>query len=145
MSAVEFEGTNPILRVQDLRASLDYYTGVLGFTKQWGDSSVACVGRGRCHLFLCEGDQGKPGSWVWVGVSDADALLDEYQRTGAEIRHSPTNYEWVYEMQVEDPDGNVLRFGSEPEPGEPRGEWLDMRGERWAPLASGGWRRVEQS
>jgi hypothetical protein len=34
-------------------------------------------------------------------------------------------------MQVEDLDGNVLRFGSEPRPGEPDGEWLDMHGRRW--------------
>ena len=27
----------------------------------------------------------------------------------------PTNFPWALEMQIEDPDGNVLRFGSEPE------------------------------
>jgi len=25
-----------------------------------------------------------------------------------------TNHSWALEFQVEDPDGNVLRFGSEP-------------------------------
>jgi hypothetical protein len=29
-------------------------------------------------------------------------------------------------MQVEDPDGNVLRFGSDSIKGRPYGEWLDM-------------------
>ena len=24
------------------------------------------------------------------------------------------NYSWAYEMRIEDPDGHVLRFGSEP-------------------------------
>jgi hypothetical protein len=34
-------------------------------------------------------------------------------------------------MQIEDFDGNVLRIGSDPRPGEPGGEWLDMYGRRW--------------
>jgi hypothetical protein len=38
---------------------------------------------------------------------------------------------WALEMQVEDLDGNVLRIGSDPRPGEPDGEWLDMHGRRW--------------
>jgi len=33
---------------------------------------------------------------------------------GVSIRLEPTNYLWALEMHVEDPDGNVLRFGSEP-------------------------------
>lgn len=36
-------------------------------------------------------------------------------------------------MQVEDLDGNVLRFGSEPIAGAPFGEWLDMHGRIWPP------------
>jgi hypothetical protein len=74
---------------------------------------------------------------VWIGVSDAGALHEEYRRRGAKIRHAPTNYSWAYEMQVEDPDGNVLRMGSEPLEGEPDGEWLDMRGRRWVRRAEG--------
>ena len=26
----------------------------------------------------------------------------------------PTNYSWAYEFKIQDPDGHVLRFGSEP-------------------------------
>jgi hypothetical protein len=36
-------------------------------------------------------------------------------------------------MQVEDLDGNVLRFGSDPIKGQPYGEWLDMNGRLWPP------------
>jgi catechol 2,3-dioxygenase-like lactoylglutathione lyase family enzyme len=129
---VVFEGAAPILRVRDLEASVEYYVRVLGFAVDWQEPAVlASVSRGRCTVFLCEGDQGHAGGWVWVGVADARALHEEYARRGARIRHPPTNYAWALEMQVEDLDGNVLRMGSEPDEGAPAGEWLDMLGNRW--------------
>jgi len=141
---VAFEGVTPILRVQSLSASVDYYVRVLGFRLDWGEPGVfASISRGRCSIFLCEGDQGHAGSWVWIGVADAAALHEDFRRAGARIRHPPTNYAWAYEMQVEDLDGNVLRFGSEPLADRPLGEWLDMRGDRWV-RATEGWKRVER-
>ncbi len=138
---VGFEGMTPILRVSDVKASVAYYTGVLGFSLDWKNAIFAAVSRDNCHLFLSEGDQGRPGSWVWIGVEDVDALLAEYQSSGAKIRHLPTNYSWACEMQIEDPDGNILRMGSETREGEPIGEWLDMDGVRWIPTSDGGWTR----
>jgi hypothetical protein len=32
-------------------------------------------------------------------------------------------------MQAEDPDGNVLRFGSDPKKDEPFGPFMDMHGQ----------------
>lgn len=127
-----FECVAPILRVKSVRAAIDYYVGVLGFQLDWGSGGLfASVSRNRCPIFLSEGDQGHPGTWVWIGVNDVAALEQEYRAAGARIRHPPTNYPWAYEMQVEDPDGNVLRFGSEPITGQPYGEWLDMDGRIW--------------
>ena len=138
---IEFEVTTPILRVGNLAASIEHYTTVLGFHLDWGGpGGFASVSRGRCTVFLCEGDQGHAGGWVWIGVGDAAALHEEYRASGARIRHPPTNYPWAYEMQVEDLDGNVLRMGSEPLPGPTDGEWLDMEGRRWL-KAEDGWKR----
>jgi catechol 2,3-dioxygenase-like lactoylglutathione lyase family enzyme len=137
---VEFEGVTPILRVANIAASVEYYVTVLGFKEQWfHDTEFASICRGSCNLFLCQGDQGNPGTWVWIGVSNVQALLEEYQAKGAKIRHPPTNYPWALEMQVEDLDGNVLRMGSEPKD-ESFGEWLDMRGDRWEKLPDGKWK-----
>ena len=47
------------------------------------------------------------------------------------------------EEQIEDLDGNVLRFGSDIKAGEPFGEWLDMRGVSWKHEPGGGWTRGE--
>ena len=133
---------NPILRVEKLAASIEYYVAKLGFKVDWQTPIFACVSRGRCHIFLSEGDQGHRGSWVWIGVEDAEALHNEYRAKGARIRHPPTNYEWAYEMQVEDPDGNVLRLGSDQKHDQPCGEWLDMHGTRWERSSDGQWTRV---
>jgi len=126
-----FGGVTPVLRVRDVGASRDYYVQVLGFRVDFQNRDFVAVSRGQCHVFLCEGDQGNPGSWVWIDGRNVDALYEEYKASGAKIRHPPTNYSWALEMQVEDLDGNVLRFGSDPRAGEPDGEWLDMHGRRW--------------
>src|SRR5450432_2469384 len=124
-----FEGATPIFCVASVRASIEYYVNALGFKIDWkAGPGFASVSRDRCHLFLCEEDQGHPGTWTWIGVSDADSLAAEYRGRGARVRHPPANYPWAYEMQVEDLDGNVLRFGSDPKKDEPFGVFLDMHG-----------------
>ncbi|MGH7474960.1 MAG: glyoxalase superfamily protein [Longimicrobiales bacterium] len=142
--AVQFGGVTPILRVSDFDRSVAYYVDALGFSLVWQDGRFGCVTRGQTCLMLSEGSQGCSSTWVWVGVSDADALHDELRARGATIRHPPTNYPWgSREVHVFDPDGHVLRFGSESQAGEPLGEWLDEGGTRWLPQPDGSWRRVE--
>ncbi len=144
-AAVAFEGVTPILRVLSLSASLEYYVEVLGFKIDWQHPAlIASVSRDRCHIMLSEGDQGNPGSWVWIGVEDVEPLFEEYTSKGAKIRNRPTNYEWAYEMQIEDPDGNVLRMGSDPKPDQPIGPWRDMRGDLWVKSPGGGYTRIER-
>ena len=73
VSATAFGGVTPILRVQSLSISIDYYVTVLGFKLDWHEPGImASVSRDRCSLMLCEGDQGNPGSWVWIGVGDVE-------------------------------------------------------------------------
>lgn len=125
-STVTVENAIPILRVRSVQASIDYYVKVLGFEVDWHvEGSTASVSRDGHSIMLVEGSQGHPGTWVWIGVSDAATLFDEIRAKGATIRLAPTNFPWVYEMQVEDPDGHVLRFGSDPLEDEPFGDWID--------------------
>jgi catechol 2,3-dioxygenase-like lactoylglutathione lyase family enzyme len=141
---IAFGGVTPVLRVRDLSVSTDYYVRVLGFKVDFQTPGFVSVSRGRCCLFLCEGDQGNPGSWVWIDAKDVEAVHEEYRGSGAKIRNPPTNYLWALEMQVEDPDGNVLRLGSDPRHDEPTGDWLDMRGNRWSATSEGGWVKKER-
>ena len=111
----KFEHADPILRVSEMAASLNYYVDTLGFSAaEWGTAAFTSVNRDGAGIYLCAGGQGQPGTWVWIGVEDVGVLYEEYKMSGARIRRAPANYVWAYEMQVEDPDGHVLRFGSEP-------------------------------
>ena len=110
-----FECANPILRVADMGRSVHYYVDVLGFRNaEWGNDEFTCVTRDAAGIYLCRGAQGQPGTWVWVGVEDVEVLFAEYQARGAMIYQAPQSFPWAYEMRIEDPDGHILRFGSEP-------------------------------
>jgi predicted enzyme related to lactoylglutathione lyase len=110
------ECIDPILRVEDMARSVRYYTEVLGFENApWGTDEFTHVGRDGRGIYLCRRGQGNPGTWVWIGVDDVRALHRAYRERGAIIRREPKNEPWALEMQIEDPDGHVLRFGSEPE------------------------------
>ena len=110
------EMIDPILCVGDLDRAVGYYTDVLGFDPpQWNTGDFTAVSLRGNGIYLAKGGQGQPGTWVWVGVGDVRALYDLYRSRDAIIRMPPTNTSWALEMRIEDPDGNVLRFGSDPD------------------------------
>jgi predicted enzyme related to lactoylglutathione lyase len=112
---LRFECCNPILRVENMQAALQFYVGMLDFENApWGNEDFTCVTNGRVGIYLCRGDQGRGRAWVWVGVEDAAKLHDTLKARGVKIKLPPTNFSWALEMQIEDFDGNVLRFGSDP-------------------------------
>jgi len=112
---VRFENSQPILRVENMEASLRFYVGILGFKNaDWGNSDFTSINRDSAVLYLCRGAQGRGGAWVWMGVEDAQKLHDQLKAQGVPVRMPLTNHSWALEFQVEDPDGNVLRLGSEP-------------------------------
>jgi catechol 2,3-dioxygenase-like lactoylglutathione lyase family enzyme len=111
---VYFENSQPILRVDNIPASLRFYVDQLGFENvKWGTDEFTCISRDRAAIYLCKKEQGRGGAWVWIGVDDVKRLHEEFKARGVGIRLPPTSRPWAVEMQVEDLDGNVLRFGSE--------------------------------
>lgn len=115
------ENITPILYVQDMSRSLAFYVDILGFKKaEWGDENFTSVGRDNSGLYLCNGGQGNPGTWIWIGFDgDVFSLHQQLISKGVTIKLPPTNFSWAYEMRVEDPDGHILRFGTDPNDKEP--------------------------
>ena len=113
---VHFEGSAPILRVENMPAALHFYLDLLGFKNvHWGTDEFTSISRDQAHIYLCRGGQGLGKAWVWIGVEDAAKLHEEVRARGVSVRMPPTNFSWALEMHLEDPDGNVLRFGSDPQ------------------------------
>jgi hypothetical protein len=108
-------GITPILYASDFGRTMEYFVEKLGFRKLWDwgtPPTFGAVARDHAEIFLCEGNQGGPGTWMSVFVEDVDDLHEDFTRRGAVIRSGPVNEPWgMREMLVECPDGHVLRFG----------------------------------
>ena len=62
-SPVRFEGSAPILRVENMEASLHFYVDLLGFTNaDWGGDDFTNVRRDDAGIYLCLRGQGRGGS-----------------------------------------------------------------------------------
>ena len=102
-----FEGASPILPVADLKESIKYYVRVLGFKLNWETPVFAQVSRGKCHIMLAESDQGHPGTWVWIGVGDAELLFEEYCAKRDRIRFFFFKQKTAYEIRRRDWSSDV--------------------------------------
>lgn len=114
LPGIVIENSCPILRVEDLELSIRFYRDQLGFDVDWREAGNAGLSRDGGRLMVCERGQGHPGTWVWIGVDDAAALLSEFEARAVTIARALEDYPWAREFTVADPDGHMLRFGSEP-------------------------------
>src|SRR5438046_7125927 len=70
-SRIYYEGSQPILRVENMEAALRFYVDVLGFSNaHWGTDEFTSVNRDQAGIYLCCGGQGRGAAWVWLGVDD---------------------------------------------------------------------------
>jgi predicted lactoylglutathione lyase len=118
------ENIQPILSVKNIEASRVFYIELLGFQEApWGDDNFTSVSRDNCGIYLCKGVQGNTGTWIWIGFDgDILALHDQFRSKGIKIIQPSVNYSWAMEMRIEDPDGHVLRFGTDPNNNKPFSE-----------------------
>ena len=107
------------LNVRSVQDSIRYYVDVLGFKVDGDAPDYASVSLDRHAIMYCQAGQGHSGTWIWIGVENVESLFQRYTAKGAKILQTLTNYRWAYEMRIEDPDGHVLRFGSEPRDDQP--------------------------
>lgn len=118
---IRIEGTQPILSVSDMKQSLHFYCDILGFNAaEWGSENFTSVNKDGGGIYLCKGAQGQPGTWVWVGFDgDINMFYSYLLSHNVTVLHPPVNYSWAQELQLQDPDGHILRFGKEPDTAQP--------------------------
>ena len=112
----QVECTVPVLSVRALAKSIQFYTETLGFKLDWGGgqgSGICSVSRDGHALMLQQWEEKSAPVWVWIGLKNA-GLFEEFRSKGVRVLQEPQNHAWAYEMKFEDPDGNVLWFGTEP-------------------------------
>ena len=123
----QFLACAPYFVVRNLRKSLDYYCGVLGFIRPelWGEPpTFAMPHRDGMTFMLYEGDAGttpipnlnKGGYWdAYIWVRDLDALFDEFKAAGAAFEYETLVREEYgnKEFAVTDPDGYMIAFGQQ--------------------------------
>jgi predicted enzyme related to lactoylglutathione lyase len=117
----------PVLIVDNVAATADYYRDVLGFAydRLWGDPPSFCMVR-RAGIIVMLSHLGgtdavRPNSAVdpereawdaYIWVSDADALHAEFAARGAKITRDPcTQVYGCRDFDIEDLNGYRLCFG----------------------------------
>lgn len=120
----------PHFFVKDLRAAVDHYHEVFGFTKPslWGDPpGFAMPSRDGFIVMLNQVDDIEPrpnglkdcwDAYFWcVGV---DELFEDFRRRGATVAYEPADQELygMREFAVRDLDGYLLAFAEDLHPEE---------------------------
>lgn len=117
-----FVRTRLVLAVRNLQASTDYWIGVLGCNRDFGDGTDgwSFLSRDGFSVMLGECPDERPASELgnhsyvaYVTVDDVDSLYTELEGRGAIILSTPESKPWgMREFGVQTPDGHRIQFGS---------------------------------
>lgn len=117
---LEYQNATPMLRVGDYQRAKAFYMDVLGF-KQIEEAGEPEAGfgifrAGTAQIFLHSWD-GPGEAWdnwrAYFYVPDMEGLTAHLQAHGASFK-GPTVTEYgMREVEVTDPDGNILCFGQD--------------------------------
>ena len=114
----------PLLRCNDLKEAIAFYTNVLDFTLKYSDEAnnewaIELVNN-DAEILLASRD-GTPRIAIIVRVDDVDALFKKYVERGlivpnnpdSPVHNGPIDQTWgMREFYVNDPNGNTLRFST---------------------------------
>lgn len=109
----------PSLTVDDLKASLRFYTEVLGFIvgERWEDNGVlrgVMLRAGACQIGLSQDDWSKGrdrqkgvGFRIWCTTAqDVDQIAERIRAAGGKLTEGPTTPSWGgRSLSIDDPDG----------------------------------------
>lgn len=114
----------PLLRCNDLKEAIAFYTKVLDFTLKYpeeaDDEWVVTLSNNSAEILLSSID-GTPRVAIIVMADDVDALFKKYIDRGlivpnnpdSPVHNNPIDQTWgLREFYVNDPFGNTLRFAT---------------------------------
>jgi hypothetical protein len=84
-----FECLIPILNVKNFARVGGLLRQPAGFQQEMGlgrSADLRLRDARQIEIFFSERRQGQPGTWISIFVEDADALHEEYKKSGAIIR-----------------------------------------------------------
>jgi catechol 2,3-dioxygenase-like lactoylglutathione lyase family enzyme len=118
---MKYQSAVPVIATADVRSTIDYYTGVLGFSEHFvfGDPPVyAGVERDGVLLYITldqkmaatlKSSGLHPDVFLWV--EDVDHVFKEHQRRGARIVEEIADRAWdARQYVIEDPNGYRLKI-----------------------------------
>ncbi len=130
MGTTEFRAIEPVLMVEDIERTRQYYCDLLGFTEvhswadddqrvqyldlAWRDAHVHIQGPGhplRADIPWPEPGARGAGVVLTAEVDDVDESYLQIKEKGVKMRAPPETYPWgARAFLLEDPDGYVWRF-----------------------------------
>ncbi len=115
---MKIHGSATTFQVSDVRASLKFYTDILGFSErfQFGDYAGVEYGDVQIHLSGPKATNkrlvGQGG--IYIFCDDVDSYYKEITSKGVSVQVPPKDYEYgMRDFVIEDPDGNLLGVGQE--------------------------------
>jgi hypothetical protein len=114
LSVPRVVSVEPIFVVSDVGGAVTHFRA-LGFTTSHHDEGYAFAQRNELTIHLAGPgvDRQRVGRGsIYMHVDDADALADEWRNAGIEFVE-PQDFDYgKREGSHQDPDGNLIRFGS---------------------------------
>jgi predicted enzyme related to lactoylglutathione lyase len=106
----------PLLLVPDVRATADFYRGVLGFRSDPGADTpeYSVVWRDNAAVHLAQGEQVPTGVRIFFWVKDVNTLYEEIVRRGAAVAVPiGTRPYGVRDFAIRDPNGVMVVCGQD--------------------------------
>jgi catechol 2,3-dioxygenase-like lactoylglutathione lyase family enzyme len=109
----KLESMIPVLAVQDLAETINFYTKLLGCTVLWQTPGIASLDLQGREFMISTLETHGPGT-LWLGVDEILDLYEPLREAGVPCILEPTNMNFAHHMRFLDPSGNILWFGSSP-------------------------------
>ena len=110
----------PILLVADLRASIRFYTDLLGFELRYAFPSAdepqfvsLAIEGGKLGLGATDGPVESGSTSIWLYADDVDATVADLRGANVRVVAEPADQPWGERVaSVADPDGYVIHIGA---------------------------------